>query len=220
MSEQLVQHEAWKQARARLMVVPPPVAKGERFVQPKTNEAFLLARIDALEAANKQLCNVLQIHHTRLSKTESETELLIEQIRRRNLTGKVMVIRDCPKVSDIQAIAAKYFQLTLDELCGDCRIGRIVYARQIAMYLALKLSRRSSTFIGSEFGGRDHSTILHASRKTTQRMETNRQLAEDVEALTALVERAELERRVLREQSANGAQNATEQSGPGISAQG
>ena len=162
MLQELGKH--YSDGRKRLNSGPPKPVNTSKFVQPRANDAELLTRIEALEKANKQLCHVLQIHNSRLSKTESETELLIEQIRRRNLTGKVIVIRDRPKVSEVQEITAKFFGITMPELCGDARVGPIVYARQIAMHLCLTMTGRSTTFIGNEFGGRG--MFQHEARST------------------------------------------------------
>ena len=56
-------------------------------------------------------------------------------------------------------------QLSLEELCGDKRSQNIVYPRQVAMYLSRELTDSSLPKIGKEFGGRDHTTVIHATSK-------------------------------------------------------
>ena len=60
---------------------------------------------------------------------------------------------------------AKYFGLTIDDLCSSSRSRQLVQARQIAMYLCRELTQLSLPKIGQQFGGRDHTTVMHADRK-------------------------------------------------------
>jgi chromosomal replication initiator protein len=63
-----------------------------------------------------------------------------------------------------------------------------VVPRQVGMYLAKKLTSRSLPEIGRRFGGRDHSTVLHAVRKIDEQMRSDEKLAKDVAMLIRLVE--------------------------------
>jgi chromosomal replication initiator protein len=65
----------------------------------------------------------------------------------------------------IQELVSERFQLTMDELCGERRSQNIVYPRQVAMYLSRELTDSSLPKIGREFGGRDHTTVMHACEK-------------------------------------------------------
>jgi chromosomal replication initiator protein len=60
---------------------------------------------------------------------------------------------------------AAHFGLTLEDLCGTSRARALVDARQIAMYLCRELTDMSLPKIGQTFGGRDHTTVMHADRK-------------------------------------------------------
>src|SRR6476620_9735701 len=64
-------------------------------------------------------------------------------------------------IKRIQDLEADRFELTLDELCGEKRSQNIVYPRQVAMYLSRELTDSSLPRIGKEFGGRDHTTVIH-----------------------------------------------------------
>ena len=58
-----------------------------------------------------------------------------------------------------------YFSLSIEDLCGTSRTRVLVTARQIAMYLCRELTDLSLPKIGEQFGGRDHTTVIHADRK-------------------------------------------------------
>ena len=72
------------------------------------------------------------------------------------------------------AQTADYFGLTIDDLCGTSRTRVLVTARQIAMYLCRELTDLSLPKIGQQFGGRDHTTVMHADRKIRSLMAERR----------------------------------------------
>ena len=86
--------------------------------------------------------------------------------------------------STIMAQTASYFSLTLEDLCGANRSRVLVNARQIAMYLCRELTDLSLPKIGQTFGGRDHTTVMHADRKIRQLMAERRSIYNQVTELT------------------------------------
>jgi len=86
--------------------------------------------------------------------------------------------------STIMAQTATYFSLTIDDLCGTSRSRVLVNARQIAMYLCRELTDLSLPKIGQTFGGRDHTTVMHADRKIRQLMAERRSIYNQVTELT------------------------------------
>ncbi|MCX6450567.1 MAG: chromosomal replication initiator protein DnaA [Actinobacteria bacterium] len=86
--------------------------------------------------------------------------------------------------STIMAQTASYFSLTIDDLCGTSRSRVLVNARQIAMYLCRELTELSLPKIGQTFGGRDHTTVMHADRKIRQLMAERRSIYNQVTELT------------------------------------
>ncbi len=86
--------------------------------------------------------------------------------------------------STIMAQTATYFSLTIDDLCGTSRSRVLVNARQIAMYLCRELTELSLPKIGQTFGGRDHTTVMHADRKIRQLMAERRSIYNQVTELT------------------------------------
>ncbi|MGI5444417.1 chromosomal replication initiator protein DnaA [Streptomyces sp. CA-243310] len=92
--------------------------------------------------------------------------------------------------SDIMAATADYFGLTVDDLCGSSRSRVLVTARQIAMYLCRELTDLSLPKIGAQFGGRDHTTVMHADRKIRALMAERRSIYNQVTELTNRIKNA------------------------------
>ncbi len=89
--------------------------------------------------------------------------------------------------AQIMAATATYFGVTVDDLCGSSRSRVLVTARQIAMYLCRELTDLSLPKIGQAFGGRDHTTVMHADRKIRQLMAERRSLFNQVSDLTSRI---------------------------------
>ncbi|MFJ7135926.1 chromosomal replication initiator protein DnaA [Streptomyces fungicidicus] len=84
----------------------------------------------------------------------------------------------------IMGATADYFGLTVEDLCGSSRGRQLVTARQIAMYLCRELTDLSLPKIGALFGGRDHTTVMHADRKIRNLMAERRSIYNQVTELT------------------------------------
>jgi chromosomal replication initiator protein len=119
-----------------------------------------------------------------------------------SLTGRPMtvdlaedVLKDvfpqgqAPEVSieRIQTAVTERFDLSMDELCGERRSQNIVYPRQVAMYLSRELTDASLPKIGREFGGRDHTTVIHATSKIARMIREDRSVYNLVQELTARI---------------------------------
>ncbi|HVU77176.1 MAG TPA: chromosomal replication initiator protein DnaA [Gaiellaceae bacterium] len=90
-------------------------------------------------------------------------------------------------IDRIQELVCERFGVTHDELTGDRRSQNIVYPRQVAMYLARELTDSSLPKIGKEFGGRDHTTVIHATSKIARLIREDRSVYNLVQELTARV---------------------------------
>ena len=77
------------------------------------------------------------------------------------------------QISKIQEVVANYFQTSTYELKGKKRVRQIVVPRQIAMYLSRELTDSSLPKIGQEFGGKDHTTVMHACEKISREIKTD-----------------------------------------------
>ncbi|BBF98791.1 MULTISPECIES: chromosomal replication initiator protein DnaA [Pseudonocardia] len=87
----------------------------------------------------------------------------------------------------IMAVTAEFFGLTLDELSGPGKTKALAQARQIAMYLCRELTDLSLPRIGQTFGGRDHTTVMHADKKIRNEISLRRKTFEQVQELTARI---------------------------------
>ena len=87
-------------------------------------------------------------------------------------------------IGQIMAQTATYSEFSIDELCGANRTRNLVLARQIAMYLCRELTEMSLPKIGQEFGGRDHTTVMHAERKIRKLMAEKHAVYNQVTELT------------------------------------
>jgi chromosomal replication initiator protein len=98
--------------------------------------------------------------------------------------------RQAPSIPEIQAATCQHFGLSSQELVSFSRSPRVLWPRQVAIYLARELTEESLPTIGRQFGGRDHSTVLHAWRRTSERVTNERPARELVATLRALLDPA------------------------------
>ena len=156
-----------KKAASDRLAVPPDVLE---FIASKiaTNIRELegaLIRVTAFASLNRQPVD--------LSLAEIVLKDLIPTDGGSEITG-----------ATIMAATAEYFGLTMEDLCGSSRSRALVNARQVAMYLCRELTEMSLPKIGQMFGGRDHTTVIHADRKIRAQMAERRQTYNQVAELT------------------------------------
>jgi chromosomal replication initiator protein len=157
-------------------------------------------KVDGIHVHDEQ---VLTFTASRVSSNIRELEgALTRVVAFSSLTGRPMtvelaqdVLRDVfpqgeaaeVSIKRIQDLVAERFQLTHDELCSEKRSQNIVYPRQVAMYLSRELTDSSLPKIGKEFGGRDHTTVIHATSKISRLIREDRSVYNLVQELTARV---------------------------------
>ena len=101
------------------------------------------------------------------------------------------LLRFCERrvtIDEIQRRVAEHFNIRLSEMTSERRARAVARPRQVAMYLAKQLTTRSLPEIGKKFGGRDHTTVLHAVRKIEELSAIDATLAEDVELLRRMLQ--------------------------------
>jgi chromosomal replication initiator protein len=91
------------------------------------------------------------------------------------------------RIEEIQRIVARHYNVSKQDLLSNRRTRTIVKPRQVAMYLAKMLTLRSLPEIGRRFGGRDHTTVLHAVRKVEDMVGADQKLAQELELLKRLI---------------------------------
>lgn len=92
-----------------------------------------------------------------------------------------------PKVAEIMAAVADYYRLPLMEMSSERRAREVARPRQVAMYLCRRMTPRSLPDIGRRFGGRDHTTVMHAIRQISRLRLLDPELDTDINRLTARV---------------------------------
>jgi chromosomal replication initiator protein len=171
----------------------------------ETRIAILRKRVktDGIHVPDPQ---VLTFIASRVSTNIRELEgALTRVVAFSSLTGRLMtvdlaqdVLRDVfpqgeaaeVSIERIQETVIERFGLSLDELCGDKRSQNIVYPRQVAMYLSRELTDSSLPKIGRHFGGRDHTTVIHATSKIARLIREDRSVYNLVQELTARIKQA------------------------------
>src|SRR5690606_18499160 len=91
------------------------------------------------------------------------------------------------RIEEIQRIVARHYNVSKQDLLSNRRTRTIVKPRQVAMYLAKMMTPRSLPEIGRRFGGRDHTTVLHAVRKIEDLVGADTKLAQELELLKRLI---------------------------------
>lgn len=87
-------------------------------------------------------------------------------------------------IDNIQRIAAEYYKLKMSDMLSKRRTRSVARPRQVAMALAKEMTDHSLPEIGEAFGGRDHTTVLHACRKIKELLATSSEMREDIKLLT------------------------------------
>ena len=106
----------------------------------------------------------------------------------RQALKELLAVQDKPiTIDSIQKLVAEYFKIRVADLLSSRRTRSITRPRQIAMALSKLLTRHSLPEIGNAFGGRDHTTVLHACRKIEELRSEDRRIDEDVEILTRML---------------------------------
>jgi chromosomal replication initiator protein len=168
----------------------------------ETRIAILRKRVktDAIHVPDSQ---VLTFIASRISTNIRELEgALTRVVAFSSLTGRPMTVElaqevlkdvfpqgELPEVSveRIQDTVVERFGISMQELTGDRRSQSIVYPRQVAMYLCRELTDSSLPKIGKKFGGRDHTTVIHATSKIAKLIQEDRSVYNLVQELTARI---------------------------------
>ena len=128
-------------------------------------------------------CLVKLVFHSSLHGTEINIDDAKEILKN--------TLRDPQKgvsVDEIQKIVAEFFQVRVLDLKSKNRARIFAEPRQIAMYLSRKFSSASTTEIGTRFGGKDHSTVIHSTNKITKQIKENTAIASTVNSLIEKIE--------------------------------
>ena len=157
-------------------------AEAEKLPAPPEVLSFIASRI---QTNIRELEGALIRVGAYASLTRSEWSLELAQNVLQSLLPNAHETRITPDL--VMSAAAEYFALTPDELRSSSRTRPLVDARQMAMYLCRELTDLSLPKIGERFGGRDHSTVVHAANKIRHQMQERETTYEQVRELTARI---------------------------------
>ncbi|WP_461226707.1 chromosomal replication initiator protein DnaA [Lacticaseibacillus suihuaensis] len=150
-------------------------ANAEQLVIPDDTLSYIAGQIDSnvreLEGALVRVQAFAAMNHADIT-----TSLAADALKSLKIDDKDAAL----SINHIQDVVAKYYHITISDLKGKKRVKQIVMPRQIAMYLAREMTDNSLPKIGSEFGGKDHTTVIHAHEKITAEISADADLKSQV----------------------------------------
>ena len=170
-------------------IQPPDLETRIAILQKKAAQERLFAPPEVLEFIASRISNSIRELEGALIRVTAFASLTRSPVE---LALAEEVLRDFipdgagPEITaeQIMAATAEYFGVSLEDLRGHSRSRVLVNARQVAMYLCRELTDLSLPRIGQAFGGRDHTTVMHADRKIRQQMAERRSLYNQIAELT------------------------------------
>ena len=169
-------------------ITPPDYETRMAILQKKLEEEDVDIPLESLTyIANQIQSNIRELEgaltrviaYSRLQGEPITTELTAEALKDIIQTPKSKKIT----IQDIQKVVGQYYNVRLEDFIAKKRTKSIAYPRQIAMYLSRELTDFSLPKIGEEFGGRDHTTVIHAHRIIREDMEKDTLFKQEVENL-------------------------------------
>jgi chromosomal replication initiator protein len=151
-------------------------------VQVDENVAFFIAKhirsnVRELEGALKRVLAYARFNNAPVNVTTA----------REALKDLLAVLNRQVSIENIQKTVADYFKIKVSEMYSKKRFRSVARPRQVAMALAKELTQQSLPEIGEAFGGRDHTTVLHACRKTVELRESDQEFARDYAQLQQIL---------------------------------
>lgn len=191
LSERLVSRFAWG---LQVEITPPDLETRIAILRKKAEGYGLEIDNDTLDYIASQVDTNIRELEGALVKVQAHATIERKDISiglaREALADLKLVQKDRGiKISRIQEVVANYFQTSVEDLKGKKRVKQIVVPRQIAMYLSRELTDASLPKIGQEFGGKDHTTVMHANNKIKKQIKTDSEIKTAVFELKDMLER-------------------------------
>ena len=167
-------------------IYPPDFELRCRIVKEKISKLSISSKMtdDAIEFIAQNCDTDVRSLEGGITRLAAYTSIIVPEVIDVEFTNEALkdYITKNPYVSNdiasIQKAVADYYKLTVEVLKGKKRSANIAYPRMVAMYMCRTLTDQSFPRIGLEFGGKDHSTVIHAVDKITEDLKTNSQLKE------------------------------------------
>ncbi len=157
---------------------PPNFETRFAILKKKAENRNIRIRDDVLELISRNITTNVRDLEAALTKLMAYSDPLGKEVTVEIAMQQLKDTFSSPKQSNInleiiQRVVADYFNLSHNDLRGKKRTKAIAYPRQIAMYIAREITEYSTTEIGLEFGGRDHTTVMHASQRIEAKLKAD-----------------------------------------------
>jgi chromosomal replication initiator protein len=173
-------------------IKPPDMATRLAILRKRAqHDHIALADDDALEVLAARICSSVRALEGALIRVVAFSSLtgrpltgeLVTEVLDSLYPRRAALARQPRTIPEIQAAACTHFGLSTDELISSGRSARVAWPRQLAMYLSRELTDESLPAIGRHFGGRDHTTVMHACKRASARIASDDASREAVENL-------------------------------------
>jgi chromosomal replication initiator protein len=169
---------------------PPDMETRVAILEKKAEiDGLDLPREVAIDLASKIDSNVRELEGclTRLSAFASLSKTAITVDFARQVLHELLRDRSAVSIETIQRVVCEFYGIRLTDLLSKKRTRNIAFPRQVGMYLSRKLTGGSFPTIGDQFGGRDHSTVIHANNTIEKRLKDDQRLRSSIDELERLV---------------------------------
>jgi chromosomal replication initiator protein len=173
-------------------IKPPEIATRLAILRKRAqHDHITLADDDALEVLATRISSSVRALEGALIRVVAFSSLtgrpltgeLVTEVLDSLYPRRAALARQPRTITEIQAAACSHFGLSTTELVSSARSARVAWPRQLAMYLARELTDESLPAIGRHFGGRDHTTVMHACKRASARIASDDSCREAVENL-------------------------------------
>ena len=191
LSERLVSRFAWG---LQVEITPPDLETRIAILRKKAESEGLDVDESTLDYVASQVDTNIRELEGALVKVQAQATIQKQDINiglARSALADLKLVQKSRglQISKIQEVVANYFQTTVADIKGKKRVRQIVIPRQIAMYLSRELTDASLPKIGQEFGGKDHTTVMHACDKIARQIKTDTEIKSAVSDLRQMLER-------------------------------
>lgn len=191
LSERLVSRFAWG---LQVEITPPDLETRIAILRKKAESEGLEIDESTLDYVASQVDTNIRELEGALVKVQAQATIQKQEINiglARSALADLKLVQKSRglQISKILEVVANYFQTSVPDLKGKKRVRQIVIPRQIAMYLSRELTDASLPKIGQEFGGKDHTTVMHACDKIARQIKTDTEIKSAVSDLRQMLER-------------------------------
>jgi chromosomal replication initiator protein len=159
-------------------LIPPSFETRIAILKKKTEEKNIVISDEVIELICQNVTTHVRDLEAALTKLIAYADLLNKEITVTIAKQQLKDMFSNPKLNNItidiiQRVVADYFNLTPNDLRGKKRTKAIAFPRQVAMYITREITEYSTTEVGLEFGGRDHTTVMHACQRVDLKMKAD-----------------------------------------------